>query len=69
VAVSASVDPDETGADAMIFKIELSQPAEHTIVLIYGTLDGSAKAGKDYEPQHGLPRLLPAPRAAKCVCL
>ena len=59
VAVKASVDPAETGADAMVFRIELSQPAEQTIVLIYGTWDGSAKAGKDYEPQQGVITLAP----------
>jgi hypothetical protein len=43
----------------MVFRIELSHPAEQPVVLIYGTLDGSAKAGKDYEPRQGLITLAP----------
>jgi hypothetical protein len=53
-AVSASVEPAAAGADGMIFRIELSRPAEQTVVLIYGTVDGTAVAGKDYEPQQGV---------------
>jgi RNase P/RNase MRP subunit p29 len=59
VAVKGSVDPAETGADGMVFKIELSRPAEQMVVLIYGTLDGTAKAGRDYEPQQGVITLAP----------
>jgi Calx-beta domain len=59
VAVKGSADPAETGADGMVFKIELSRPAEQTVVLIYGTLDGTAKAGRDYEPQQGVITLAP----------
>jgi RNase P/RNase MRP subunit p29 len=59
VAVKASVGRTKTGADAMVFTIELSQPAEQPVVLIYGTLDGTAKAGKDYEAQQGLITLPP----------
>jgi Calx-beta domain len=59
VAIKASVDPAETGADAMVFRIELSHPAEQPIVLIYGTSDGSAKAGKDYEQRRGVITLAP----------
>jgi len=53
-AVSASVEPAAAGADGMVFRIELSRPAEQTVVLIYGTVDGTAVAGKDYEPQQGV---------------
>jgi hypothetical protein len=53
-AVSASVEPAAAGADGMVFRIELSRPAEQSVVLIYGTVDGTAVAGKDYEPQQGV---------------
>lgn len=59
IAVKASVGPSEAGADGITFKIELSRPAEQTLVLIYGTLDGTAKAGTDYEPQQGVITLAP----------
>jgi RNase P/RNase MRP subunit p29 len=54
----------ETGADGVVFRIELSRPAEQPVVLIYGTLDGTAKAGKDYEPQQGVVTLTPGTRSA-----
>jgi hypothetical protein len=64
VAVKASVDPAAAGAD-MVFKIELSRPAEQTVVLIYGTVDGTAKAGEDYEAQQGVVTLAPGTRSAE----
>lgn len=42
----------ESAAEA-VFKIELSAPAERPLVLIFATLDDSAKAGEDYEPMRG----------------
>jgi hypothetical protein len=65
VAVKGSVVPGETGAHDVVFKIELSQPAEQTVVLIYGTVDGTAKAGKDYEPQHGVLTLAAGTRSGE----
>ena len=59
LAVKASVDPPEPGARSMVFNIELSRPAEQTLVLIYGTVDGTAKAGEDYEAQQGMVTLAP----------
>jgi hypothetical protein len=49
----------------MVFRIELSQPAEQTVVLIYGTVEGTAKAGKDFEPQQGMVTLAPGIRSAE----
>jgi Calx-beta domain len=54
VTVRTSVDPAEAGAAGIIFRIELSRPAEQAVVLIYGTVDGTAVAGQDYEPQQGV---------------
>jgi hypothetical protein len=53
VTVRTSVHPTEAGA-GIIFRIELSRPAEQAVVLIYGTVDGTAVAGQDYEPQQGV---------------
>ncbi len=64
VAVKASVDPAAAGAADVVFKIELSRPAEQTVVLIYGTVDGTAKAGQDYEAQQGVVTLAPGARSA-----
>jgi Calx-beta domain len=65
LAVKASVDPPAPGARDMVFNIELSQPAKQTIVLIYGTVDGTAKAGEDYEAQQGMVTLAPGASAAE----
>ena len=68
LAVKASVDPPEPGARSMVFNIELSRPAEQTLVLIYGTVDGTAKAGEDYEAKQGMVTLAPGATTAKCAC-
>jgi hypothetical protein len=65
VALEASVDPAEAGTAGLVFNIELSRPAEQTIVLIYGTVDGTARAGTDYEPQQGVITLAPGTRSAQ----
>jgi hypothetical protein len=65
LAVKASVDPAEPGAGAMVFRIELSRPAERTVVLIYGTVEGTAKAGEDFEPQQGVVTLAPGIKSAE----
>jgi hypothetical protein len=64
VAVKASVDLAEAGAAGVVFRIELSRRAEKTVVLIYGTVDGTAKAGEDYEPRQGVLTLAPGTRSA-----
>jgi hypothetical protein len=65
LAVKASADPAEPGADRMVFRIELSRPAEQTVVLIYGTVEGTAKAGEDFEPQQGVVTLAPGTKSAE----
>ena len=65
VAVKASVDPAAAGTADMVFRIELSRPAEQTVVLIYGTVDGTAKAGQDYEAKQGVVTLAPGTRSAE----
>ena len=49
----------------MVFRIELSRPAEQTVVLIYGTVEGTAKAGEDFEPQQGMVTLAPGSKSAE----
>jgi Calx-beta domain len=62
VALKASVDPAKPGTAGVVFRIELSRPAQQAIVLIYGTIDGTARAGTDYEPQQGVITLAPGTR-------
>jgi RNase P/RNase MRP subunit p29 len=65
VSVKATVDPAVAGPAGMIFKIELSRPAEQTVVLIYGTVDGTARAGQDYEARQGVVTLAPGTSSAE----
>lgn len=65
LAVKASVEPTEPGAERMVFRIELSRPAEETVVLIYGTVEGTAKAGEDFEPQQGMVTLAPGTKSTE----
>ena len=46
LAVKASLDSAASGAENMVFRIELSQPAEQTIVLIYGTVRRHGQGGQ-----------------------
>ncbi len=65
VVLKASVDPAKPGAAGVVFTIELSRPAQQPIVLIYGTVDGTARAGTDYEPQQGVITLAPGTRSTQ----
>jgi hypothetical protein len=63
-AVTGSVNLATADPDDIVFRIELSRPAGQTVVLIYGTVDGTAKAGKDYQPQQGVLTLAPGSKSA-----
>jgi RNase P/RNase MRP subunit p29 len=65
VVLKASVDPAQPGTAGVVFTIELSRPAQQPIVLIYGTVDGTARAGTDYEPQQGVITLAPGTRSTQ----
>jgi RNase P/RNase MRP subunit p29 len=65
VVLKASVDPAKPGTAGVVFTIELSRPAQQPIVLIYGTVDGTARAGMDYEPQQGVITLAPGTRSTQ----
>ena len=54
--VSVKTSPDEItgGAGAITFTVELSQPLDDLLVVIYSTVDGTARAGADYQPLQGI---------------
>jgi RNase P/RNase MRP subunit p29 len=54
--VSVTTSPEEiTGASgAITFTVELSRPLDDLLVVIYSTVDGTARAGTDYQPLHGI---------------
>jgi hypothetical protein len=63
-AVTGSINLATADPDDIVFRIELSRPAGQTVVLIYGTVDGTAKAGKDYQPRQGVLTLAPGSKSA-----
>jgi len=65
LTVKATVDPPAAGERSLVFKIELSEPAAQSVVLIYGTVDGTAKAGQDYEARQGMVTLAPGEQSAE----
>jgi hypothetical protein len=65
VAVKGSAAPASSDPDGMVFKIELSRAAKQPVVLIYGTLDGTAKAGTDYQSQQGVITLAPGSKSGE----
>jgi hypothetical protein len=54
--VSVKTSPDEiTGASGEVtFTVELSRPLDDLLVVIYSTVDGTARAGADYQPLQGI---------------
>lgn len=53
VAVSGSEVREGPGGRVAVFAVELSSPAETDITLRYATVEGTAKAGKDYASRSG----------------
>jgi hypothetical protein len=52
--IEATAAPVRESEGMVHFDLELSAPADSSIVLIYATIDGSAVAGEDYEAQRGV---------------
>jgi hypothetical protein len=54
--VSVKTSPDQITAesDVITFTVELSQPLDDLLVVIYSTVDGTARAGADYQPLQGI---------------
>src|SRR5690606_38527816 len=65
LTIEATVDLPAPGERSVVFKIELSEPAAQSVVLIYGTVDGTAKAGQDYEARQGMVTLAPGEQSAE----
>lgn len=59
--IIASVEEKEN-AKKLTFKLALSKPAKHKVLLIYSTEDGTAQAGSDYEAKRGSVVLQPGTR-------
>lgn len=54
IEINASAQATLESASTLDFDISLSKPAGHEIVLLYSTVDGTAKSGVDYHAQSGV---------------
>jgi hypothetical protein len=54
--VSITTAPDEVTEKSgeIVFTLELSRPIDDLLVVIYSTVDGTARAGADYEAAQGI---------------
>ena len=53
LAITIAAEPVIESSPELVFEIKLSQPAEEPIVVMYATMDGTARGGVDYEPRQG----------------
>ena len=65
LAIDASAEPVSEGVTTLVFEVKLSRPTNRSVVVIYATVDGTAKAGTDYEPQQGVITIQPGATTAE----
>ena len=63
--IDASAQPAQESLAALVFEVRLSRPSNRSVVVIYATVDGTAKAGTDYEPQQGVITIQPGATSAE----
>lgn len=54
IEINATAHATSESASTLDFDINLSKPAGHEIILLYSTVDGTAKSGVDYHAQSGV---------------
>ncbi len=57
IEIKATADVTSEEASELVFDISSSRPWKDDIVVLFATLDGTAKAGTDFESKNGLVRL------------
>lgn len=65
LAIDASAEPVAESVTTLVFQVKLSRPAKRSVVVIYATVDGTAKAGTDYEAQQGVITIQPGATTAE----
>jgi hypothetical protein len=65
LSIQVSVEHSKENGPPVAFNIELSEPSEDPVVLIYATIDGTAVRGKDYEPNRGVVMIQPGDLSAR----
>lgn len=56
---------DSEAASALVFELALSRPSKQPVLIIYGTIDRTAKAGEDYEESRGSITIRPGETATQ----
>lgn len=54
LVIDVAVDPVTEGEPELVFRLHLSHPARQSIAILFATLDGTARAGIDYQPRDGM---------------
>ena len=54
LSIEVSVENSKENGPPVAFNIQLSEPSENSVVLIYATIDGTAVNGQDYEANRGV---------------
>lgn len=54
LSIAVSVENSKENGPPVAFNIQLSEPSENSVVLIYATIDGTAVDGEDYEANRGV---------------
>ncbi len=69
LSIEVSVENSKENGPPVVFNIELSEPSESSVVLIYATIDGTAINGQDYEANRGVVVMKPGERTARIEAL
>ncbi len=59
VAIRVAAARAREAEEALVFAVALTPPADGALALIYATIDQTAKAGLDYQPQRGVLHIQP----------
>lgn len=65
LSIQVSVENSKENGPPIAFNIELSEPSESSVVLIYATIDGTAINGQDYEANRGVVVIKPGEQTAR----
>ncbi len=65
LSIEVSVESSKENGPPVVFNIELSEPSDSSVVLIYATIDGTAINGQDYEANRGVVVIKPGERTAR----
>ncbi len=65
LSIQVIVEHSKENGPPVAFNIELSEPSEDPVVLIYATIDGTAIHGQDYEPNRGVVMIQPGDLTAR----